>query len=165
VATTRAPELADLIDAIAPAPPGIAELVASLSPAPISEDAATAELWEQVAQQPRDLGVRSVLADALVARNDSRGELIALQQVDSPSTRNRAASPCSWRDSTRSLHPSHERDARQANRAADSPVRDPTATDGGVELFRREARRPGPNVATPVRSAVSAIAISSGAIA
>ena len=37
------------------------------------------ELWKQVVESPGDIGLRLVLADALIEQGDSRGELIALQ--------------------------------------------------------------------------------------
>jgi uncharacterized protein (TIGR02996 family) len=37
------------------------------------------ELWRQVVEAPDDIGMRLVLADALIERGDPRGELIALQ--------------------------------------------------------------------------------------
>ncbi len=37
------------------------------------------DLWHQVVEAPHDLGLRLVLADALIEQGDARGELIALQ--------------------------------------------------------------------------------------
>ncbi len=49
-----------------------------------------ASLWQEVAERPEDDAPRLVLADALLAAGDNRGELIALQCTPDPENRNRA---------------------------------------------------------------------------
>jgi uncharacterized protein (TIGR02996 family) len=76
---SRAKALRDVIAALRLEPPGIATLRIGRREVSATMPTELADLWRDVLANPDDDGARGVLADALQARGDPRGELIALQ--------------------------------------------------------------------------------------